>query len=177
MPKGKDLKSSFDDKTRKLFDVCKSKGICMGKRVHEIPQAYENDPHLDEDGDLNFTTLVTYPEFRQMDVIQKTKETDLLKTHLLEILKNDLPWDENKFYTYDNLIVLVELNSTKSYYKLDSHTNYQEGFKRVSRNKPISEILKLNGYVMPSLLEIVVLSKASPYLQKFMEENEIVKKI
>jgi len=144
--------------------------------MHEIQKAYEENPFFDENNVLNFSIIVTYPEFQQMDFIQKARETDLLKDHLLEILKNPLPWDEKKYYSYDNCVAFVELNCVTPLYRFDKHTNYQDGYKRVNRNRPLSETLTLNGYVLPFLLEIFVVSKVSPFIDKFMTEFEIIMK-
>jgi tetratricopeptide (TPR) repeat protein len=167
-----------DTKVHTLVMKMREKGIVLAKkRIHEIPKAHEHDPYFDASGILHFSTIISYPEFSQMDFIKTTTEVDLLKDHLLEIFKTDLPWDQKKHYSYDNCIALVELNCTTPLYKLDKHTNFREGFKRVNRNKPMLEILTMNGYVMPYLLEIIVVSKVSPFFDKYMSEIEIIKSI
>ena len=60
-------------------------------------------------------------------------------------------------------------------FKSPNHSNYEKGFLRIGRKKQLSEILKINGYVMPFILEIHVLSKASPFFDKFMKDFDIVR--
>jgi hypothetical protein len=61
-------------------------------------------------------------------------------------------------------------------YKSAYHTNYEVGYYRVSKTKPIANILKVNGYVMPFVLEVHVLSKKSPFYEKFIKESDFVRK-
>lgn len=60
-------------------------------------------------------------------------------------------------------------------YKSSNHTNFERGFLRVGRRKQLSELLKIDGYVMPYVLEINVLSRASPFFDKFMKDFDIIK--
>ena len=54
--------------------------------------------------------------------------------------------------------------------------NYERGYLRVGRKKKISDVLKTDGYVMPFILEVYVMSKASPFFEKFISEFDIIRK-
>ena len=38
--------------------------------------------------------IVMYPEFSQFDVVEHTYEEDLVSTHIQEVTKDGLPWDQ-----------------------------------------------------------------------------------
>lgn len=54
--------------------------------------------------------------------------------------------------------------------------NYEKGYLRVGRKKKIVDILKTDGYVMPFVMEVYVMSKKSPFYEKFLSDFDIIKK-
>jgi len=62
-------------------------------------------------------------------------------------------------------------------FKSPHHTNYERGFLRIGRKKSFADIFRINGYVMPFVLELYVLSKASPFFDKFMKEFDIIQTV
>jgi len=167
-----------NEKFKKLVEEYVARGYILGKnRVHEIPDAYKTDPYPDSENELRFSVILTYIEFNQIDFIQDVSENDLLTDHLKEIFKEKLPWDDKGFYEYKDLAIFVELNSVEPMFKSQNHTNFERGFLRIGRRKRFSDIFRINGYVMPFVLELYVLSKASPFFDKFMKDFDIVRNV
>jgi len=154
----------------------KKRGYTLGtKRIHDIPHSHQMDPFVDKDGVLKFSVIVSYVEFHQMDFIQQATENDLLSDHLKEIFKENLPWDGQGHYNYKDLIVFVELNCVDPKYRSPYHSNYEKTFFRIGKRAKFSDILRVNGYVMPYVLELYVLSKSSPFFEKFLKEYDVTK--
>ena len=64
---------------------------------------------VDKDDVLHTPILVIYPEFNQSDFIQDSRESDILKDHIMALLEEGLPWDTNKTYDIDSLEVYIEV--------------------------------------------------------------------
>eukprot|EP00331_Platyophrya_macrostoma_P005015 CAMPEP_0176419550 /NCGR_PEP_ID=MMETSP0127-20121128/8111_1 /TAXON_ID=938130 /ORGANISM="Platyophrya macrostoma, Strain WH" /LENGTH=385 /DNA_ID=CAMNT_0017800043 /DNA_START=13 /DNA_END=1170 /DNA_ORIENTATION=- len=159
----------------KVIRYFREKGYVLGKRIHEIPDAYKLDPYLDEEKHLHFSVCVSYPEFSQMDFIKDAKDSDIIKDHLKEILKSGLPWDEKGHYNMKSIEVYLEMNTTAPLHSSDNHTNFQQAYLRISRKNTFEQVLKLNGYVMPHLIDLIIISRESDFYKKFKEDNEFIK--
>lgn len=121
--------------------------------------------------------LIYYPEFNQTDFIQECHEKDLLVEHLSEIFKEKLPWDDKNYYKdWQNLKYFIQIKGADPYYILknnDPNKFSQTGFTNININENLINIMKIEGHVIPMMLEIYVLSEKSPFFNIFLNGNKI----
>ena len=133
--------------------------------------------HIDSSNILHIPILIYYPEFNQTDFIQNSSENDILKDHFTEIFKDPLPWDQFGFYkNWQDLKYFIQIKSSNPLYQLKTHNlkQYNEiGFKNVKLGETINDVLRIEGHVIPKILEIYVVSEHSPFYNIFTGGNKI----
>ena len=68
---------------------------------------------------------------------------------------------------------MSQLNTSTSVMKKPENWNKKQDFVFIGQDKTILQTLQTNGYVIPSIPEIYVLSGASPFFKMFREKHEI----
>jgi tetratricopeptide (TPR) repeat protein len=63
------IQQSKEDQKMKIYRDLRSKKVKIGKKVHYMPEAYEQKIYQDDDGCLHFPVLILYDEFMQTDFI------------------------------------------------------------------------------------------------------------
>lgn len=121
-----------------------------------------------------FPLVFIYPEFGQFDYVEKTEGDETLMGAFLEIFEAGLPWDDKGFYTDVNkLVFAIKLNSSTSTMKKPENWNKKDDFVFIGQDTTLLKTIQTNGYVVPSIPEIYVLSGASPFFKLFREKHSV----
>ncbi|CAH2311217.1 tetratricopeptide repeat 4 [Pelobates cultripes] len=85
---------------------------------------------LDENGSLNWPVLFFYPEHTQTDFISAFHEGTRFIDHLNEMFNEDLPpWDTERKYQAQNLVVYFEDEESESFYQVDPEKTLLEALQ------------------------------------------------
>lgn len=115
-----------------------------------------------------------YPEFGQFDYVERNEGEETLLGSFSQIFEAGLPWDEKGFYTNaTKLVFAIKLNTSKSNMKKPENWNTKDDFVFVAQDSTILKTIQTNGYVVPSIPEIYVLSGASPFFKMFREQHSV----
>ena len=64
------IKEAKDDKMMQVYRALRSKGIKLGKKLHDLPEVVDHSVKLDKNGKLHFPVLLLYDEFMVTDFIE-----------------------------------------------------------------------------------------------------------
>ena len=64
------IKEAKDDKMMQVYRALRSKGIKLGKKIHDLPEVVDHSVKLDKNGKLHFPVLILYDEFMVTDFIE-----------------------------------------------------------------------------------------------------------
>lgn len=81
---------SLIDNNRTLIKACQDRGIVLGKFSSNLPEMYKNPIRIENDH-LFTSIIVFYPEFKQLDFIEKADVGTFLVDHLNLLIKDGLP--------------------------------------------------------------------------------------
>jgi tetratricopeptide (TPR) repeat protein len=162
---------------QKLISVLNSKKILLSLsssiKKHEI---YNRRLELNSNDELVIPIVFIYPQFGQFDIVEKVSEKEALIESVKKVVAGGLPWDQNNEYVdFGEMEFFLQLNKgtpvndfrdkkenlETTLYKLD---------KLVMVNGTVLDILNTENYVLPTVMEIVVLSKKSSFYEHFMEK-------
>ncbi len=110
------------------------------------------------DGKLSIPVLFAYPEFSQMDMVDRTVENEKIRVYAGQLFESPLPWDQKHEYTIESYELFCEL-SEKMVMKIPKQAKIEEIAKRVP---------------MKEALEIVVLAKDNVFYKIYLKGKEII---
>eukprot|EP01017_Pseudomicrothorax_dubius_P004231 TRINITY_DN107_c0_g3_i3.p1 TRINITY_DN107_c0_g3~~TRINITY_DN107_c0_g3_i3.p1 ORF type:complete len:227 (-),score=70.36 TRINITY_DN107_c0_g3_i3:89-769(-) len=172
-------KSNISEKYQKskeldaVLDLCEKKKIVLGKPLYEIPNV-DAKFHFDADGIFHVPIILAYPEFRQTDIIRDAKEDDPLEAHLATVLEYKLPWDIEGFYDMESIECFIELNQIEPYRVVQGSTKQKKGLKKIDISKTILQILQTKGFVLPQVIEVLIVSRRSKFYPLFLKNSGLV---
>lgn len=157
------------------FENLSKRNIVIGKKnSYPIPDKYSRLITFDEKTNKMTTPVVfLYPEFSQFDYVEHATEDKLVDEIFGEIFEAGLPWDVKGYYKFpEDIECYVVLNSVDPVIPiLDKNWNSKKGLLGISFQDTLLEVLQHNGYVMPQIPEITIVSKASAYYtERFIKE-------
>lgn len=189
LEKEKEEREKFrKEQLKKVHEYYKKRKYLVGPSLFDDMKQYISDPIVDEDNLLYFPFLLLYPEYGQIDFIQRVCENDELIKHLEVILPSSsnnsnntpVPWDVNHVYTVDNIEVFILEYYTKPYSmcepgeddeKLRNHYLKQH-WVRIDPKCEIKEILSYPKYTIPGIPIIHIVAKKCNYYKSFIEKNK-----
>ena len=122
--------------------------------------------------------IFIYPQFGQFDLIENVLETQPLIQSIEKAIGKGLPWDENKEYLdFGEMEFFVQLNKDKPVNEFrEENTKIESSLFKLDKlvivNKTLLQILQTKDYVLPTVLEIIILSKKSSFYEHFMNNFE-----
>lgn len=121
-----------------------------------------------------FPLVFIYPEFGQFDYVERNPGDESLIGAFTEIFEAGLPWDNHGFYkNASKLVFAIKLNSSTTTMKKPEGWNIKDDYVFIGQDTSILKAVQTNGYVVPSIPEIYVLSAASPYFNVFRKEHSV----
>ena len=142
----------------------KEKILYAIKNTLSLPPVYENI-FVIENKKIKTSIIFIYPEFSQFDFVKKSSEEDLILNHFYFIFQNGLPWDTKNLYNQNNIELFVEINAQKPINGILDDNNKK--LSKIGTNFSILDCLKIKGFVVPRVLEVVVLCKDSDFYNHF----------
>ena len=142
-------------------------------KKHEI---YDRKLKLTKNNELLVPIVFIYPQFGQFDLVDEVSEKEALIESVKKVVAEGLPWDHNKEYVdFGEMEFFLQLNKESP---INDFRESKEGFetslfkldKLVMVNGTLLEVLQTQNYVLPTVLEIVVLSKKSSFFEHFLEK-------
>ena len=100
------------DKKLSVYRNMRSKKIKVGKKIHYLPEIVEVAITEDSQGKLHFPVLILYDEYMATDFIQDWSEDCTLREQLIEVFKEQAPWDEENKYKIDTIELYFEADAT-----------------------------------------------------------------
>lgn len=132
-------------------DILKSLGLDSISKNHVI---------LDDSGTLNWPVRFLYPECNQSDLISAFNENSRFSDHFKVMFDpdEDIPWDETKAYTLDNLEIYFEDYDRSKLVKFNP-------------DKTLREILQdKRCHVYHGTPSFLVLSRATPFRDEYLKQ-------
>ena len=179
------------------FKHLSNKSIVLGKKTNfPIPDIYSKEIKFGDDGFMTTPLVFYYPEFEQFDYITEADEDADLEQIFGAVYADGLPWDTKGYYKFpddleayiqvQNLFFLLnfflyinlslnkneQLNSVQPIIPIyDSKWKKDKGYLYRDWSMQLLDALATNGYIMPVIPEIIVVSKRSPfYLERFLDD-------
>jgi tetratricopeptide (TPR) repeat protein len=139
-------------------------------------EIYDRKLELTSGNELLVPIVFIYPQFGQFDIVEKVSEKEPLIESIKKVVGEGLPWDQNEEYTdFGEMEFFLQLNKESPINDFrESKEKYETSLfkldKLVMVNGTLLQILQTQNYVLPTVLEIVVLSKKSSFYEHFMEK-------
>lgn len=186
LQKEKEAREQFrKEQLKKVHEYYKKRNYLVGPSLFEDMKQYISDPSVDSDGLLYFPFLLLYPEYSQIDFIQRVCENDELYKHLEVVLPDNnniptAPWDVSNVYHISNIEVFILEYYTKPYAlaepgenddKLRNHYMKQH-WVRIHPKCQIKDILMYKKYTIPGIPIIHIIPKKCSYYKSFCEKNK-----
>lgn len=134
------------------------------KTTLTLPPIYENIFQI-KNQKIKTSIIFIYPEFSQFDFVKKSSEEDFVHNHFFFIFGKGLPWDSENIYNKDNCELFVEVNAQKA---LNGEVLGKKGVRKVGKEMSVLECLRIEGFVVPKILEVVVLCRDSMFYKHFL---------
>lgn len=135
----------------------------------QIPESYQHVFKVENDYIVT-SVLFIYPEFGQFDFIDEAADSNMVSEVFDTVYGEGLPWDEHGYYKdVSNIEFFIELNSKQP-------LNNPEYIKRpiklskINAELDLLSLMKIPEYVIPKVIEIIVLSKASNFYSYFINK-------
>eukprot|EP00919_Chromeraceae_sp_WS-2016_P036295 GHVR01086167.1.p1 GENE.GHVR01086167.1~~GHVR01086167.1.p1 ORF type:complete len:271 (+),score=78.67 GHVR01086167.1:252-1064(+) len=158
--------------------ILKKRGLTYVKCPHEFPQVADMCVCVCE-GKLIFPVVCLYDESMQSDVIQSVHENDGIDTHLKQLFPGDSfpPWDSNRRYTHDKLIIFAEYPEITHTHSDsdddDTHTHKDVKMIQIPSNFTISKLVKVLR-IAPSVVVLHIFPKDCSAIEMFRTHNTCI---
>lgn len=155
-------------KENKLYSFFEKHGILYNENLTlQMPDTYQPTIKLVNDK-LQLSVTFIYPEFNQFDFVKLVNQSDSIISVFATVYQQGLPWDENKLYTHvDDICFFVECDAQKPQNKY-KYEMKKKSLKKIEFMTNIIDTLKTERYVVPKVLEVIVLSKKSAFYAHFI---------
>lgn len=167
-------------KMTKLLSNLTNKKILYGQKSsiekHEI---YNREIVIDSSDRIVTSLVFIYPQFGQFDVVEDVSEDTSLVESVKKVVAGGLPWDSNAEYVdfgemefYVLLNKQSALNEFRDVSQHDQKVSLHQLDKLMIVNGTLLQIMQIEGFVIPSVPEIIVVSKKSSYYDHFLANFE-----
>ena len=165
------------EEMRELIAVLNEKKVLMSlsSSVKKY-KIYERKLALTKSKELLVPIVFLYPQFGQFDIVEKVSEKEPLIEAVKKVIGEGLPWDQNKEYIdFGEMEFYLQLNkeSPVNEFRVEDQNKETCLFKLdklVMVNGSLLQILQTKNYVLPTVVEIIVLSTKSSFHEHFLEK-------
>ena len=154
------IREGKENEMVKVYRSLRSKGIKLGKRLHELPEMVDQRVTVDKKGKLHFPVLILYEQFGVTDFIQDFCEDERLAQQLRPIFNEQAPWDSEGIYRMDTIEVYFEADMTKLLDPREAPKRKStQKYVKCGINQTLLSILQHENYVVPQYPIISIISK------------------
>lgn len=144
----------------RVYRALISKGVKLGKAMHDLPASVDGNIWVDKRDRLHFPVLILYEEYMVTDFIQDWQEDETLRDALRPLYKERAPWDEEGNYRLDCIEAYFEADMCKT---LDKKEKPKEMSKvkhiKIDLKSTLLSVLKHMNYVVPQYPVLKVISR------------------